>query len=120
MENNNVTLHRDKKKLKRKRIKIIFKDKDKISNKNTIKIAKSIIQPSNKLVDNKLQNIIPISKKNEIIYDKSTNYYLEYWTLFSKNEYVLAKIKEVVHEIKAMKEHIDELKLIVNNNKNIN
>lgn len=47
---------------------------------------------------------------NELNYDVNTNYFNEYWKMYYENEYILAKIKETVYEINAMKAHLKELK----------
>ena len=48
-------------------------------------------------------------KKNQIIYNPTTNYFQEYWKIFYDNEYLLAQIKENTYEINSMKAHIEEL-----------
>jgi hypothetical protein len=45
-------------------------------------------------------------------YEETVNYYLNYWEMYYENEYVLAKIKEAVHEIDSMQSHLDKLKEI--------
>jgi hypothetical protein len=47
--------------------------------------------------------------KADLIYSTSTNYFLEYWKMYYENEYILAKIKEIVYEIDSMRAHVDEL-----------
>lgn len=52
-----------------------------------------------------------ISKQSKIpSFEKWKNYYIEYWSVFKKNEVVLAKIKETSLEINCMKAHLEELK----------
>lgn len=42
-------------------------------------------------------------------FNETTNYFLEYWKMFTENEFILSKIKENYIEITDMKNHINEL-----------
>lgn len=98
-----------------KRIHFISK-KHKLFNKKKLSnnSEKDKIKSLTKNLFNKFE-IRKIEQNNSQIFSETTNYYLEYWKMYYENEYILAKIKEIVYEIDTMKTHIDELKNIESN-----
>lgn len=106
----------DKKDINNNVFNILEDSKDILKNFNDINFNEINKKNNNKnnyenIVNDNL-NISPKKfsiKKNQIIYNPTTNYFQEYWKIFYDNEYLLAQIKENTFEINSMKAHIEEL-----------
>ena len=68
-----------------------------------------------KKATNKIKKRFEIEKEIKPVYRENINYFIEYWKTYYDNEYILAKIKEIVYEINSMEQHVKELKEIKNN-----
>jgi len=80
-----------------------------------------IVGKNNKTEEKSVKNCFEISKQSKVPnFDKNKNYYMEYWSVFKKNEVVLAKIKEASLEINCMKAHLEEIKSLQNKSNNNN
>jgi hypothetical protein len=53
---------------------------------------------------------IETENQTNLVYQPTVNYFNEYWEMYYENEYTIAKIKEIVYEINAIKAHLDEIK----------
>lgn len=102
----------EKKEINNNLFNILEDSKDVLKNFNDINFNEINKKSNNKNIVNDNINISPKKfsiKKNQIIYNPTTNYFLEYWKIFYDNEYLLAQIKENTFEINSMKAHIEEL-----------
>jgi hypothetical protein len=81
-----------------KRIHFLKKRKKILTVKNSKKESKQIVE---KFV---------ITKENSNSFDPKINYFNEYWRVYYDNEYILAKIKEVVYEMELMNSYVEQLK----------
>ena len=84
-------------------------------NVDNIVISNITVEADNlfKLEEKLSKTCFEISKQSKVpTFEKLKNYYIEYWSVFKKNEVVLAKIKETSLEINCMKAHLDELKAL--------
>lgn len=79
------------------------------------KLTSNLNKNELKVEEKSIKTCFEISKQSKIpSFEKWKNYYIEYWSVFKKNEVVLAKIKETSLEINCMKAHLDELKALDN------
>ena len=102
----------EKKEINNNLFNILEDSKDVLKNFNDINFNEINKKSNNKNIVNDNLNISPKKfsvKKNQIIYNPTTNYFLEYWKIFYDNEYLLAQIKENAYEINSMKAHIEEI-----------
>lgn len=82
------------------------------------------ILPNNKNTSNLMENYTEIKNNENTVhvkedyndtdilqrYNKTTNYYIEYWKYWMDNEVLVAKIKEKSYEIELMLKHIERNK----------
>ena len=102
----------DKKDINNNLFNILEESKDILKNFNDINFNEINKKNNDNNIVNDNLNISPKKfsiKKNQIIYNPTTNYFQEYWKIFYDNEYLLAQIKENTFEINSMKAHIEEL-----------
>jgi hypothetical protein len=102
----------DKKDINNNLFNILEESKDILKNFNDINFNEIKKKNNDNNIVNDNLNISPKKfsiKKNQIIYNPTTNYFQEYWKIFYDNEYLLAQIKENTFEINSMKAHIEEL-----------
>jgi len=102
----------EKKEINKNSFNILEDSKEILKNFNDINFNEINKKSNNKNIVNDNLNISPKKfsiKKNQIIYNPTTNYFQEYWKIFYDNEYLLAQIKENTFEINSMKAHIEEL-----------